>query len=188
MTFCHKKVLSRFIGVSSLTKDCRLSVFWSPDWVLYWRRYFFWSPGEVFIGCSSAFTQTLSTSAGRSKSETFSKRRTNIDLSTVGSNKKVFTGCSSLDTKFPTWSQTSATIFRCFFLHRAKCLWKIYISCVPGVNQMVPLSIIAIIASLKWFKWVPLHFSPPLHFLCFIFKMATNCMLPARFELFMSPN
>ena len=102
MTFFHKKVFSRFIGVSSLTKDCRLSVFWSPDWVLYWRRYFFWSPGEVFIGCSSAFTQTLSTSAGRSKSETFSKRRTNIDLSTVGSNKKVFIGCSSLDTKFPT--------------------------------------------------------------------------------------
>ena len=31
------------------------------------------------------------------------------------------------------------------------------------------------------------HFTPLLHFLCFICKMATNCMLRAPFELFIRP-
>ena len=89
----------------------------------------------------------------------------------MGRNKKVFTGCSSLDTKFPTGSQTSATIFRCFFLQRAKCLCKIYISCVPGVNQMVPLSIIAIIA---WNGLNGFHFTSLLLF--------TSCVLSSKWQ------
>ena len=104
MTFFHKKVFSRFIGVSSLTKDCRLSVFWSPDWVLLVEEVFILVTRGGIYWLFICFHTNLvnlcwSVKVGR---EAFSKRRTNIDLSTVGRNKKVFIGCSSLDTKFPT--------------------------------------------------------------------------------------